>query len=192
MKAPVTERWARVGPKDARWFQHVPAGGLCLSVFLVVRNRKGEVLLGRPRRHRAWPEQGCLPYWRLAPLIENDAWVLPASHLLMEEHPDRAARRVARVWARLPRAHPQLVALDSSPMPTGRSTGRGRARRMIRHWAVGFVYEVQTNSPPGSAPWWSELRYFSSAELRRLRIGRSHRDLIRYALKPVAGRRRSG
>lgn len=187
---PVTERWARMGPNDAQWFQHVPKGGVCLSAFLVVRNRKGDVLLGRPRRHRAWPERGCLPYWRLEPLMETNSWVLPASHLLMEEHPEQAAARVARVWARLPRVAPRLIALDSSRMPTGRSVGRGRGRRPLYHWAVGFVYEVRTDRSPLPAPWWREIRFVPVNQLRRLRIGRSHRDLLRYALPGPAPRGR--
>lgn len=177
---PIGERWARIGPKNPRWFQHVPPAGLCLSVFLVVRNRRGDVLLGRPRRHKAWPEWGCMPYWRLDPIIENQAWVLPASHLMMEEHPDHAAGRIARTWARLLHASPRLVALDSSRMPSDRRAGRGKSRRMLNHWAIGFVYEVRSDVPPGAAPWWDEMRFFPVQELRKVQIGRAHRDLLRY------------
>jgi len=179
---PVEVRWARLGPTDRRWFIHVPAAGVCLSAFVIVRNRRGDILLGRPRRHRAWPERGCLPYWRVRDIEERGEWILPASHLLMEEAPSTAARRIARVFGGVRSGRPRLIAIDSSRMGTGQWTGRGRSRHRVHHWAIGFVYEVRTGRGPPSAPWWSETKFVPVSKLRQARIGRGHRDLIRYAL----------
>ena len=166
---------------------HTPPGGVCLSAFLVVRNARGDVLFGRPRRHKAWPEKGCVPYWRLGSFVKENSWILPASHLLMEEHPDRAAKRIARFWAHLPHAQPKLVTLDSSTMPTGRWTGRGTRRRRVNHWAIGYVYEVRSDAQPSPAPWWKEMRFFPVSELRSLKIGRAHLDLLKYLLNGGSG-----
>ena len=185
---PLKVRWARFGQDDPAWFQHLPAGGVCLSAFLVVRNRQGDVLLGRPRRDKAWPEKGCMPYWRLQGILDRGEWVLPASHLMVEESPDHAAKRISRDWAGLRGAEPRLVALDSSRMPTGRWVGRGATRRRVNHWAVGFVYEIRTDRRPPMGPGWSETKFVPVQSLGRVPIGRGHRDLLRYLKKGMAAR----
>ena len=154
-----------------------------MSVFLVVRNKSGAILFGRPKRHRAWPEKGCVPYWRLDDLIREECWVLPASHLLMEEHPDHAARRVAKDWAGLPTARVKFLGVDSSSLPGVLWEGRGKTRRPTHHWAIGFVYGARTHAPPPQGPWWEETKFVPVKELRGLRIGRAHRDLLGYALR---------
>jgi ADP-ribose pyrophosphatase YjhB (NUDIX family) len=180
---PIGVRWARFGPTDRKWLMHVPVAGVCLSAFVIVRNRKGDILLGRPRPHPAWAEKGCLPRFRVQELVQQKAWILPASHLMVEEAPEMAARRICRDWAGLRGADPKLIAIDSSRMATGRSTGSGRNRRPLNHWAVGFVYEVRTDHPPAPAPWWSETKFIPRASLRTTRIGRAHRDIIDYATR---------
>ena len=181
---PVTKRWARFGPNDARWFMHVPEGGVCLSAFLLVRDRSGGLLLGRPKPHPAWAERGCLPDWRVDQLVQHADWVLPASHLLMGEAPDRAGTRIARDWAGLRGAKPHLVGIDSARMPTGRRARKSDGGLPIFHWALGFGYEVDSNAPAPKGPWWAETRFFPLAELRRLPIGREHRDFLRYLSGP--------
>ncbi len=173
-------KWARIGPTSRKWFQHVPKAGMCLSAFLVVRDPAGGILFGRPRRHRAWPEKGCMPYWRLDDLIRSGAWVLPASHLMMEESPDHAASRIARDWAGLISAKPRLVSVDSSTFPGGGWEGRGPTRHRVRHWAIGFVYEAEAVRLPPEAPWWQEMKFVRREDLRKLPIGRAHRDLLAY------------
>jgi ADP-ribose pyrophosphatase YjhB (NUDIX family) len=195
---PLSVRWARFGPNDRRWLMHVPVGGVCLSAFVLVRNPNGDVLLGRPRPHRAWADKGCLPPFRVKSLVERNEWILPASHLKVEERPDDAARRICRDWAGLRGARPRMVAVDSSRMATGRWTGSGPTRRPVHHWAVGFVYEVASDRPPPTAPWWSETAFVPMSRLLSTRIGRAHRDFLRYATRewppkgprdrPLAGR----
>lgn len=178
---PNTVRWARFGPTDRSWFVHVPPGGFCLSGFVVVRDRRGGILLGRPRRHPAWPEKGSLPYWRIEQIGRRGEWILPASHLMVEESPEHAARRIARDWAGLPAARPWLLAIDSSRRDTGRSAGSGRSRRKVYHWDVGFIYGLRSERIPAATPWWKELKFFAPADLRKIRIGRAHRDIVRLA-----------
>jgi len=177
---PATSRWARIGPTNRKWLIHVPPGGLCLSAFVLVRNRRGDVLFGRPRPHRNWPEKGGVGVWRIRDLARDGAWTLPATHLLVGENPEHGAKRIARTWAGIPNPRPRLVGVDSCRMPTGQWKGVGRRRRQVYHWAIGFVYEVQASRTPRVDPGWSELRFVPRAQLRSLRIGREHRDFLKY------------
>lgn len=176
--APLPVRWARFGPEDRRWFCHVPRGGVCLSVFLFVRNRAGKILLGRPRLHRDWPEKGCLPTWRLRPLVREGRWILPASHLLMHEAPDHAARRVLRDWGGGSGRALRLVSVESEVFGPGPKVGRSR-RASPPHWAVAFLYECRTDAKPRLARGWSELRFVPLDAPYPVPIGRDHADLIR-------------
>jgi ADP-ribose pyrophosphatase YjhB (NUDIX family) len=177
---PVTSRWARIGATNRKWLIHVPAGGLCISAFVFVRNGRGDVLFGRPKPHRDWPEKGGTALWRIRELARAGEWVLPATHLIIGEDPFRAAKRIARTWADLPNAKPRLVAIDSSQFPLGRSVGSGRRRRRVYHWVINFVYEVSTARRPRGAPGWSELKFVPTAQFRSLKIGRGHRDLLAF------------
>ena len=135
-----------------------------------------------------------MPLWRLAQTTGHGEWVLPASHFLMDESPDHAARRVASDWAGLPRARPTLIAVTSELMPTGRVSSHGGRRFARNHWALCFLYELSTGRTPARRPGWSELRYLRLAEIRKTPIGRGHRDLVRSYLRAArsAGRGRAG
>jgi ADP-ribose pyrophosphatase YjhB (NUDIX family) len=159
----------------------VPPAGLCLSSFLFVENPKGEVLLGRPALHRAWPLKGSLPLWRVREIIQAGEWVLPASHLLFGEAPSAAAVRVARDWAGLPTARPEFVGVDSGTRPSSRTRG-GRTQY---HWDIGFLYRARAMRLPPAGPWWAETRFVGRRGWERLKVGRGHRDTLRaYARTP--------
>jgi len=184
---PLTRRWARFGTPDRRWFVHLPEGGFCLSAFLIVRDRRGAILLGRPRLHEAWPDRGCVPFWRLREFIRERVWVLPASHFLMDEAPDAAARRVARDWAGVPSSSPKLIAVTSELFPTGRVLRVGRSRHPLNHWALCFIFELNAGPRRANPPAWEELRFFSAGDLPTLKIGRGHEDLLRAWRDAVSG-----
>jgi 8-oxo-dGTP pyrophosphatase MutT (NUDIX family) len=175
---PLAERYARFGPPYRRMYVHVPRGGVCLSAFVVVRGRQGGILFGRPRPSAIWPERGCLPLWRVHEIRKNGEWILPASHLLMGESPEAAAKRVARIWLGWPRAQPQLTAIDSGSFPTGEWAGSGKSRRKVYHWTLCFLYQIRSDRLPRPSPVWEELQFFSKTEARKLHIGRLHRGLL--------------
>ena len=176
---PLQSRWARIGPTDRRWLSHVPPGGVCISAFLIVRNRRGDLLLGRPRGHPDWPEKGCYPLWRLREVAKEGRWILPASHFQMDESPAHAARRIASIWAGISRATPRLVTVESEVFSLGRRMGSGRFRHRLTHWALCFIYEVVTDETPRKRAAWAELKFVPERELRRVRFGRDHRDIYR-------------
>ncbi len=175
---PVYTRWARFGPTDRAWFIHLPVGGFCVSAFLLVRNRRGDVLLGRPKEHSDWPEKGCLPIWRVKQVRDEMGWILPASHFLMEESPQHAARRIMHDWAGISSGKPRLLGVESEVMGPRVTVGSGRTRRRVHHWAMCFVYGLTTDRSPKPPRGWDELRFIPVRELKSVRIGRSHGDLL--------------
>jgi ADP-ribose pyrophosphatase YjhB (NUDIX family) len=175
---PLQSRWARFGPPDRAWFSHIPVGGFCVSAFLIVRNRKGDVLLGRPKEHKDWPEKGCLPIWRVRAVQAEGGWILPASHFLMDESPEHAAKRIMVSWAGISSGSPRLLGVESEIMSTGASVGSGRSHRRANHWALCFVYELKTNRLPEPPRAWAELKFIPVRELRKIHLGRSHGDLL--------------
>ena len=175
---PLPERYARFGAPNRKLFIHVPRGGVCLSAFVVVRNQRGDALLGRPRLHRTWPERGCLPLWRVREITREGEWILPASHLLMGEAPEDAARRIARIWLGLPKAKPRFAGIDSSQFPTAEPAGSGRTPHRQYHWTLCFLYELRRERLPRPSPLWEEQRYFSKDRIKTLKIGRLHRDVL--------------
>jgi len=175
VKIPAWKRWARLGPNDTKWLNHVPESGVCISVFIIAR--KGtSILLGRPRGGDTWAEKGGFPAWRASGLEKDKAWLLPATHLLMEEPPDLAAKRIARQWAGLT-GTPRFLEFQSHTRPAlvgGRNRG-------ARHWDLCFVYELKANSVPRLKPWWLEMRFVKPSEIRRMNMGRGHKDILREA-----------
>jgi len=172
---PVTERWARIGPRDSSWLIHVPRAGLCLSAFVVIR-KKGSILLGRPHTHESWPEKGGFPKRHATRLERERSWLLPATHLLMEEAPDRAAQRITNQWAGM-RGVPKFVMVQSHLRPSEYARKSGHVK--LNHWDICFVYELNTRTNPKPKPWWSETRFFLPSEIRRMKLGRGHKDVLK-------------
>jgi len=177
---PVDVRWARVGPRNPSWMTHTPRAGLCLSVFIVAR--KGDsILLGRPRAHDAWPEKGGFPKRNAAEIEKEGAWLLPATHLLMEESPDHAASRIAHEWVGL-KGKPRFVMVQSHVRPQRRGRpGYKRSGRQLQHWDICFVYGMSARQLPKVRPWWSEMRYLPSTKIRKMKLARGHRDILEKA-----------
>jgi len=170
-RLPVTKRWARLGPDNPSKLVHTPRAGVCLSVFVIALRGKS-VLLGRPRSHRERLTKGGLPVWEAEEMEKNDTWLVPATHLIMEEAPDRAARRIAHEWTGL-KGEPKFGTIQSHVLEN--------SKLRANHWSLCFVYELRLKGTPRPGPWWSELKFFSPAELRRVRFGRWHRDVLEEA-----------
>src|SRR5579875_2273273 len=79
------QRWARIGPTNRSWLIHTPKAGLCLSTFVIVIDPENRILIGLPKKHGAWPEQGGLPLMHAAELEKEKKYLLPATHLMKEE-----------------------------------------------------------------------------------------------------------
>jgi len=177
---PVTKRWARLGRDNPSRLIHPVETGLCLSAFLVAKHGNS-ILVGRPHVHDAWPEKGAYPKWQALELEKEETWLLPATHLLMEESPDHAARRIAHQWVGL-RGNPRFVMVQSHLRPLR----LWNLKLKGNHWDICFVYELHPKGPIHHKPWWSEIRFVSPSEILKIKFGRGHRDILEEAgyLKP--------
>jgi len=169
---PVTKRWARLGKWNPKMLAHTHDAGVCLSAFIVAK-RGNSVLVCRPRGSNAWPEKGGYPKHLAAKLEQEGAWLLPATHLLIEESPNHAAQRITSQWAGL-KGQPRFVMVQSH-------TRRGslwnrRAKR--KHWDICFVYELAVHRIPSRKPWWSEIRFVPLSQMRSIKMGRGHKDVL--------------
>lgn len=178
-KWPLNERWARIGYHNPSWMIHVPKARLCLSAFVAIR-RGSSILLGRPHAHSAWPEIGGFPIRHAAAIEKDGSWLLPATHLVMEESPDHAAKRIANQWAGV-RGTPRFVMVQSHLRPLERWKSELKWARKLNHWDICFVYELRTRTNPKHNPWWSEIRFFPAAEIARMRLSRGHKDVLKAA-----------
>jgi len=172
---PVTKRWARLGPNNPRRLIHMVETSLCLSAFVIARCGDS-ILLGRPRAHEAWLRKGGYPKWQAAELEKEGAWLLPATHLMMEEPPDRAAKRIANEWAGL-KGTPRLVEVQSHLRPLRLWNQKLKGN----HWDICFVYELLLKSAPRAKPWWAEIKFVPPSEIWRMNLGRGHRDILEEA-----------
>lgn len=179
---PVTERWARLGPKNRLALVHTPKAGVCLSTFIIAK-RRNSILLCRPHVHEAWETKGAFPRDWAAQLAKNGAWLLPATHLLMEESPDHAARRITREWAGL-KGTPRFLMVQSHIRPGGFWTSKVKGN----HWDICFVYELNVKNGPKAKPWWSEARFVPISNVSHMKLGRGHLDILREA-GTIKGRR---
>jgi len=171
-RAPVATRWARLGPDDRSVLFHTPKGGVCISAFVIARLHNS-ILLGRPRRHNAWPTKGGLRKSKAGELEREGAWLLPATHLMVGESPDRAARRIVREWAGL-KGTPKFVSVQSHVRPARLANSKLSGK----HWDICFVYRLNARGLPKPRPWWRELRFVPLSEIRRIKLGRGHRDVL--------------
>ncbi len=169
-------RFARLrptSPAPAPGFSEVPDGGMCLSVFLVLRpaGDRSRVLMGRLDPRAPWAELGALDPARAAQV--GNRWMLPSSQLLLFESPDEAARRVLREQL----AGPSL----SLEGPAVFSEAYRRSESVTRdpHWDLHFVYrgDWPSSRPPVASPW-TELAFVDLASVRPSEIGRAQADVL--------------
>ena len=154
----------------------VPAGGLCLSVFLVVteKGRGNRVLMGHLNAAAAWDHIGALDPSRTA--VHRKGWMLPSSHLIVKESPQAAARRVAREQLELPDLPLGEPGVVSEVAPPRRFPG------MEEHWDLEFLVrgELDASAVPHPAAW-TELQFVDLDTTPKRAIARSHEDILESA-----------
>jgi ADP-ribose pyrophosphatase YjhB (NUDIX family) len=174
---PVYQRWARIGPTNKSWLVHTPKAGLCLSAFVIVTDSENRILIGLPKKHKAWPEQGGLPLMHAAELEREKKYLLPATHLIMEENPKDAALRIARKWVGYRDANPSFMMIQSHVRPSSLWKGESVYVPGTNHWDICFVYTMHANGLPSQIkPWWKEMKFILPSEIKEL--GRGHLDIL--------------
>ncbi|MDG6934180.1 MAG: hypothetical protein JRN68_05740 [Nitrososphaerota archaeon] len=112
-------------------------------------------------------------------LEKEGEYLLPATHLMMEESPDAAALRIARRWVGYPEAKPSFVMVQSHLRPSSLWKGQTIYRQGSNHWDICFVYTMcEERLPSEIKPWWKEMKFVSPSEFTRLALGRGHRDIL--------------
>jgi hypothetical protein len=158
-----------VGPE----FSLVPAEGMCLSAFLVIRppGAERQVLLGRLDPAASWLELSALDPARVAAI--GDRWMLPSCQLLLYESPEDAARRIAREQLAAASITLEGPAVFSDPYY------RAGSRTKEMHWDLHFVFRGRwpSDRPPRS-PVWRELAFLDPATLSGDEFARNQGDVL--------------
>ncbi len=154
----------------------VPAAGLCLSAFLVVteRGHGNRVLMGHLNPEAPWDHIGALDPSRT--VVHSKGWMLPASHLMVKESPQEAARRIAREQLELPEIELGEPAVVSEVYAPRRFPEKGE------HWDLEFLFRSELDA--GSVPRpraWTELRFVDLDVTPKSAIARSHEDVLESA-----------
>lgn len=159
-----------------------PQGGLCLSAFLVIaeRGHPGRVLMGHLNPSARWDHIGALDESRTS--IHSKGWMLPASHLIVKESPQEAARRIADEQLELKNLvleGPQVVSEVYRPK---------RFPENPSHWDLEFLFrgELEPRATPHPVAW-TELRFVDLATTPKSAIARSHEDILESAGFRVGG-----
>ena len=154
----------------------VPEGGLCLSAFLVLteRGRPDRVLMGHLDPTAPWDHMGALDASRTQ--VHSKGWMLPASHLIVNEPPHEAARRIAveQLERRdLTFSEPRVVSEVYTPK---------RFPGIVGHWDLEFIFrgEWPGGAPPHAAAW-TDLRFVDLATTPKTAVARSHEDVLESA-----------
>ena len=153
----------------------IPAGGLCLSAFLVIsRQNSQNVLMGRLNPDAAWDHLGALDQSRIE--AHSKGWMLPSSHLMMDESPQAASRRIIKEQLELDESSINL----HDPIVISEVYTPKRFPDLPNHWDIEFIFRGECNILPKSAAW-SELRYIQVSKTSRQEMARSHEDIVESA-----------
>ena len=150
---------------------HVPKGGTCISIFLILKE-KGGILVGKMAKPEVWVERFYVGEMFASKYASSNKWILPASHLEYGEKPDAAAMRVltqeigvehGRVTLREVQSHLSQDPNDSE----------------AAHWDICFVYEGTLRGKVERPDWFSDLRFVNPKELGSEDFTRGHGDVLK-------------
>ncbi|MEM0117731.1 MAG: NUDIX domain-containing protein [Conexivisphaerales archaeon] len=167
-------RFTRDQQGEVLGMHEVPQGGMCLSAFLVLTKRRGEVLMGKVNPQADWAKIGALDSKRLNWF--KDGWMLPSSHLILYESPQDAAKRIAREQLGLEDIKLDQLKVVSEVYDNPRFPDRKN------HWDIEFIFTGSLERELQSFPdVWTELRFVDLNKEPRSSIVRSHDDIIQYS-----------
>jgi ADP-ribose pyrophosphatase YjhB (NUDIX family) len=154
----------------------IPEGGVCLSAFLILSEygHPQRILMGHLNPEAPWDHLGALDRSRIT--VHALGWMLPSSHLLFQESPVEAARRIAREQLEMPDlgfADPKVVSEAYTPRHLPGSP---------RHWDIEFLFRREL--PAGKLPQpvaWKDLGFVDLRRTSKAAIARSHEDIIESA-----------
>jgi hypothetical protein len=160
--------------------RNVPPGGVCLSSFVLVRNR-GMVLVGKMTRPEIWVERFFVGEKFAPGYVASGKYLLPARHLAWYESPLEAAEGVLRdqILLRMPSKDVRFVEVQSHVRGDVSST------EQPPHWDICFVYEVKVPTKVArelkSPPWFKDFRFVPLSSLSVDDFARGHGDVLQEA-----------
>ncbi len=156
----------------------VPEAGLCLSAFVIL-SKKGspyEVVLGRLNPEASWDHIGALDHERAE--RNSRGWMIPSSHLMMEESPEDAARRILK--EQLGIEDQQLS--EPKVFSEAYSSGKVWDSAPHNHWDLEFIFQGERDEiRPHSA--WRELGFVDLRKTGKDQMARFHEDILAHAGK---------
>ncbi|MEW6670109.1 MAG: hypothetical protein AB1427_00315 [Thermodesulfobacteriota bacterium] len=157
-------------------YKSVPAGGMCLCVFLFVLKGR-QVLLGKYKEHPAWETIAGMDEGR----VKNNrhGLTVPASHLKFGEYPRDAARRVGEEILLLPKglaySEPLVQTFYYEP-----AMAPGKMHYDVLFFCDVVLAEGFKIDPP---PWYASLEWVDAELLMSRKYARQHEDVAAAWLK---------
>jgi len=154
----------------------IPVGGVCLSAFVIVTEtgHPTNVLMGHMNPRAPWDHIGALDPSRVE--VHSRGWMLPSSHLIFQESPGDAARRIAREQLELPDLS------FSEPIVVSEAYTPRRFPDAAKHWDLEFLFRSEIPAADIPHPTaWAELAFVDLRRTAKSEIARSHEDVIESA-----------
>ena len=161
-------KFTRFNPADRPMTtREIPEGGICLSAFLVIgeKGHPDRILMGHLNPSAPWDHIGALDPERAE--VNSKGWMLPSTHLMLNESPQAAGERVLKEQLGLPAAS---QALDG---PYVFSEVYGSKN----HWDIHFVF-LGERDQVAQHPAWLDLAFIEVNDTPREQIARYHEDIL--------------
>ncbi len=160
--------------------RNVPAGGVCLSSFVLVRNGR-DVLVGKMAKPEVWIDRFFVGEKFAPDYLASGKYLLPARHLAWYESPSAAAQSILRdqVRLRIPSRNLRLVDVQSHVR------GDVKSSKQPPHWDICFVYEAKVSARTAgrlkTPPWFKDFHFVPLSSLSSADFTRGHGDVLEEA-----------
>jgi ADP-ribose pyrophosphatase YjhB (NUDIX family) len=151
----------------------IPEAGFCISAFIVLSKigNPDEVVMGHLNPETDWNHIGALDHERAE--RNSKGWMLPSCHLLIEESPDDAARRILKE---------QLGVEDQKLMrpevfSEAYSSGKVWETAPLNHWDLQFIFQGEISSL-NQHPAWKDLAFVDLRATKKSDMARFHEDIL--------------
>jgi ADP-ribose pyrophosphatase YjhB (NUDIX family) len=159
--------------KAAFFEGHVPKGGTCVSVFLLLKGKDG-LLVGKITKPEVWINRFLVGPNFAPKYVASGKYVLPACHLKYGEDPADAATRVLVEEVGAQKSKLTLLHVQSH-------LAQDPADPENAHWDLCLVYEGNLEGEVHTPEWFSELKFVNPRELKSDDFTRGHGDVLKKA-----------
>ncbi len=151
----------------------IPVAGFCISAFVILEKtgNPSEVVMGHLIPEADWNHIGALDYERAE--RNSKGWMLPSSHLLLEESPQEAGQRILR--EQLGIEDQQLT----GPLVFSEAYSSNKVwdRAPNKHWDLEFLFQGKRDQVnPHSA--WRDIRFVDLRQTKQEEMARNHEDIL--------------